>query len=63
MCNSPKSWEDAAQQAVNEASKTLTGIRSVYVKDQCAQVEQGKIIEYRLTVKLSFELNHQPKKK
>ncbi|HYM94845.1 MAG TPA: dodecin family protein [Chitinophagaceae bacterium] len=31
MANSTKSWEDAAQQAIDEASKTLSNIRSVYV--------------------------------
>jgi len=62
MANSSKSWEDAAQKAVAQAGKTLTGIRSVYIQDHSALVEHGKITEYRLTVKLSFELNHSEKK-
>ena len=57
MANSPKSWEDAAQIAVKEASKTLDNVKSVYIKDHCAIVEKGKIIEYRITCKISFELN------
>ncbi len=58
MTSSPKSWEDAAQQAVNEASKTLQNIRSVYIKDHSAVVKDNKIIEYRATCKLSFEIEH-----
>ncbi|MBL7770827.1 MAG: dodecin domain-containing protein [Flavipsychrobacter sp.] len=56
MANSSKSWEDAAQQAVTEASKSLHNIRSVYIQDMSATVENGKISEYRVTVKLSFEI-------
>jgi hypothetical protein len=63
MANSSKSWEDAAQQAVNEASRSLHNIRSVYVQDQSATVKNGKITEYRVTVKLSFEIDGSDKKK
>jgi flavin-binding protein dodecin len=57
MSNSAVSWEDAAQSAVTEASKTLHNIRSIYVQDQTAVVENGKITEYRITAKLTFELD------
>ncbi|MEJ7674165.1 MAG: dodecin family protein [Chitinophagaceae bacterium] len=57
MSNSTVSWEDAAQSAVTEASKTLHNIRSIYVQDQTAVVENGKITEYRITAKLTFELD------
>jgi len=57
MSNSSKSWEDAAECAVTEASKTLHNIRSLYIKDQTAVVENGKITEYRITCKLTFELD------
>lgn len=60
MASSGKSWEDAAQQAVYEASKTLHNIRSVYIQDQSAVVKSGKITEYRVTAKLSFELDQLP---
>ena len=56
MANSTKSWEDAAQQAVTEASRSIHGIRSVYVQDHSATVKDNKIIEYRATVKLCFEI-------
>lgn len=57
MAHSGKSWEDAAQQAVSEASKTLHNIKSIYIKDHSAEVKDGKITEYRVTAKLSFELD------
>ena len=58
LANSEKSWEDTTQQAVTEASKTLKNIRSVYIKDQSAEVKDNKIIEYRIVAKLSFEIEH-----
>lgn len=57
MANSQLSWEDAARNAVAEAAKTLHNIRSVYIKNHSAVVEDGKITEYRVTVKLSFEID------
>lgn len=56
MSNSNKSWEDAAQQAVKEASKTLHNIRSIYIKDHSAVVKENEIVEYRVTGDLTFEL-------
>ncbi|MGZ8557022.1 MAG: dodecin family protein [Chitinophagaceae bacterium] len=60
MSSSTKSWEDAAQQAVIEASQTLKNIRSLYIKDHSAVVNNNKIVEYRITAKLSFEIEHSP---
>jgi hypothetical protein len=57
LANSNKSWEDAAQQGINEASKSLKNIKSIYIKEHSAIVnENNKIIEYRITAKLSFEI-------
>jgi flavin-binding protein dodecin len=56
MSESPKSWEDAAQNAIKEAEKTLRNIRSVYVKDMTAAVENGRITSYRLNSKVTLEL-------
>ena len=52
--NSNESWEDAVQQVVTEASKTLKNIKSVYVKEMQATVEDGKILEYRVNAKVTF---------
>ena len=56
MASSTKSWEDAAQQAVIEASQTLKHIRCLDIERQSAIVSKGEIVEYRLTVKISFEI-------
>jgi flavin-binding protein dodecin len=57
LAQSSSSWEDAAQQAVTEASKSLHNIKSIYIKDHSAAVENNRITEYRITAKLSFELD------
>jgi len=56
LANSTTSWEDAAQAAIDEACKTLENVRSIYIVDHSATVEDGKITEYRITCKISFEL-------
>ena len=57
MANSTKSWEDAAQTAVMHASKSIKDIKSVWVQDQSAIVVKDKITEFRVTVKLSFDVD------
>ena len=56
LASSDKSWEDAAQNAVNEASKTVRNIRSANVQNLSSVVEDGKIKEYRVNCKISFEV-------
>lgn len=57
LAESPKSWEDATQNAVKQASKTLEGIKSIYVEHFEATVdEQGHIGKYRVNAKISFLL-------
>lgn len=56
MASSKVSWEDATATAVAKANKTLKNIRSAWVQDQSVSVEKGKIKEYRVTLKLSFEI-------
>ena len=57
LANSDKGWEDAAKQAVAEASKSVKNIKSVYINEQSATVEDGKIKNYRVNVKITFEVN------
>ena len=57
LAQSEKSWEDAAKAAVNEASQTLRNIRSIYIKEFEAVVEGGKITQYRVNAKVSFDLD------
>ncbi|MDY0098953.1 MAG: dodecin family protein [Bacteroidales bacterium] len=56
MASSPKSWEDAAIIAVNNAGKTVKEIRSAYIQDMSAVVKDNKISEYRVNVKITFEV-------
>ena len=57
LSNSEKSWEDAAQKAILEASKTIKNLRSIYIKDHSATIDKNnKIEEYRITANLSFEI-------
>jgi len=58
--SSNKSWEDAAQNAVNEAVKTIREIHGIEIKDMTATIDQstGKITQYRTAVKLSFGVEH-----
>ena len=56
LSQSSKSWEDAAQGAVAEASKTIRNIRSIYIKEFTAEVEKGKISNYRINAHVSFDL-------
>ncbi|SHG67849.1 dodecin family protein [Winogradskyella jejuensis] len=56
LSNSEKSWEDATKKAVKEASKSVKNIRSVYVQDQSAIVNDGEVVEFRVNVKLTFEV-------
>jgi dodecin len=58
MANSGKSWEDAAQNAVKQAAKTIKNIKSIYVKEQTAVVNGENITEYRVNFKISFEVVH-----
>lgn len=59
MSQSPQSWEDAAQGAVNEATKTLRNIRSIYIKEFTAEVDNGKITNYRINAKVTFDLERE----
>ena len=54
LAESTESWEDAAQVAVTEASKTIYNIQNVYIKDMKAFVEGNKIVRYRVNAKIAF---------
>lgn len=54
---SSESWEDAAQQAVNDADETLENITGIEVEEQTADVEDGQITSYKTTVHVAFALN------
>jgi dodecin len=53
---SSKSWRDAAQQALDEASKTIRGITSMDVLDTSCTVGDSKITEYLTHVRIQFRI-------
>jgi hypothetical protein len=57
LAESDRSWEDAAQQAVTKASRSVHGIKSIYIKNFEAKVEDNAIQRYRINAKISFELD------
>lgn len=57
LSGSEKSWEDATKKAVEKASKTVKNIRSVYVQDHSASVKDGNVSEFRVNLKITFELD------
>lgn len=56
IAESDKSWEDAAANAVARAGDTLKGIKSIYIKDMQAKIENNKIVMYRINANISFML-------
>lgn len=54
LAQSEESWDDAAEQALREASKSVRNIQSIYVKEFQAIVENEKITNYRINAKISF---------
>lgn len=54
LAESEHSWEDAAQNALFEAQRSLRNIKSIYVKDMQAVVRDGRIRLWRLNAKISF---------
>jgi len=51
---SEESWEDATRQVIAEATRTLRGVTSVYVKEFQATVENDGVKNYRVNAKVSF---------
>ena len=56
MSSSTVSWEDATRKAVAHAAKSLKNIRSVYVQDQSDSIKDNEVTEFRVNLKLTFEI-------
>ncbi len=56
IASSSKGFDDAVEQGVKRANKSLKNVKSVWIKEQKAVVDDGKISEYRVTMKVSFIL-------
>ena len=57
IATSEKGIDDAIQNAVNEVSKSIKNIDSVFVKDIKAHVKDGKVTTYGIVAKISFSVN------
>jgi hypothetical protein len=53
--SSPDSWEDAVKGVVEKASKTLRDLRIAEVDQLDVKLDNGKVVAYRVRVKLSFK--------
>lgn len=53
--SSANSWEEAAKNAVETASKSLRDLRVAEIKKLDLKVEDGKVVAYRALVNLSFK--------
>ena len=56
IASSSRSFDDAVENGVERASKTLKNVQSAWVKDQNVMVSNGKISEYRVVLKVTFIL-------
>ena len=56
LANSSTSWEDATRKAVKHASKSVKHIKSVFVQSQSAVVEGDDVKEFRVNLKVTFEV-------
>jgi flavin-binding protein dodecin len=54
---SPKSFEDAIQQGLARASKTLRNIKAAWVKEHQVRCENGRIVEYQVNMMVTFVLD------
>ena len=57
IASSSKSFDDAVETGIERASKTLKGITGAWVSDQKVTVNDGKIDEYRVVLKVTFVLD------
>jgi flavin-binding protein dodecin len=54
---SPQSFEDAIQQGLQRATKTLRGVTAAWIKDQRVKLENGKATEYQVNMQITFVLD------
>ena len=57
LANSEKSWEDATRKAVKQAANSVQNIKSVFVQSQSAVVNGNDVTEFRVNLKITFEIN------
>ena len=55
--SSPKSWEEAAKNAIAKASESLEDLRIAEVVEEDLKIEEGKVVAFRTRLKLSFRIH------
>ncbi len=55
--SSPTSFEDAVKNGIDKAGETLHGIMGAWVSEEKVDVEDGKIVEFRVTLRVTFVLD------
>lgn len=58
VSSSETSFDDAVQQGLAEAVKSLRGISGLEIKNWTADVESGQIVRYKVTMHLAFQVEH-----
>ncbi len=56
IASSPKSFEDAIGKGIERANQTLKNVRGAWIAEQKVEVEKGKVVEYRVTMRVTFVL-------
>ena len=56
ISSSEKSFDDAIKDGIKRAGKTLDNIKGAWIKDQKVVIEKGKIVEYRVILRVTFVL-------
>ena len=54
---SSKSFEDAIQQGLERANKTLRNVQSAWIKEQQVRLSKGSITEYQVNMMLTFVID------
>ena len=62
ISGSKTGFDDAVRKGVARAAETIDGVEAAWVKDQNVLVEDGKVVEYRVTLKVTFMLKGGKKK-
>ncbi len=56
IAGSPESFEEAIKTGISRATKTLKNVQGAWVKEQQVIIDDGKVVEFRVTIKVTFIL-------
>jgi dodecin len=56
-CTSPKGFDDAIQQGIARATKTLRNVRSAWVKEQRVDIKNDQVVDYQVNLMVTFVLD------